>query len=55
VVPCPARSERRSTPTKPAAAIVWFGRRSDIKLTTYSPHDEETWVRIRAPETTVEV
>src|SRR5882757_6436924 len=26
---------------------LWFGRRSEIKLTTYTPADEETWQKIR--------
>lgn len=26
---------------------LWFGERSEIKLTTYTPADEETWARVR--------
>lgn len=27
---------------------LWFGRRSELKLTTYTPADEETWAKVRA-------
>jgi transcriptional regulator with XRE-family HTH domain len=27
---------------------LWFGRRSEIKLTTYTPSDEESWQKVRS-------
>ncbi len=33
---------------------LWFGQRSEIKLTTYSPADEETWEKLRALQALIE-
>jgi transcriptional regulator with XRE-family HTH domain len=34
---------------------LWFGQRSEIKLTTYSPANEETWEKVRALQAQVEL
>jgi len=34
---------------------LWFGRRSEIKLTTYTPADDETWQKVRALQALVEM
>jgi hypothetical protein len=34
---------------------LWFGQRSEIKLTTYTPGDEESWQRVRALHAQVEL
>jgi transcriptional regulator with XRE-family HTH domain len=28
--------------------VLWFGQRSEIKLTTLTPHDDDTWDKVRA-------
>ncbi|HEX4724364.1 MAG TPA: helix-turn-helix transcriptional regulator [Pseudonocardiaceae bacterium] len=34
---------------------LWFGRRSEIRLTTYTPADDETWQKVRALQALVEM
>jgi transcriptional regulator with XRE-family HTH domain len=34
---------------------LWFGRRSEIRLITYTPADEETWHKVRALQALVEM
>lgn len=34
---------------------LWFGQRSEIKLTTYAPADDETWQKLRALQALVEL
>ncbi|HVV22463.1 MAG TPA: helix-turn-helix transcriptional regulator [Pseudonocardiaceae bacterium] len=34
--------------------ILWFGQRSEIKLTTYTPHDDQTWDKVRTLQSRVE-
>jgi hypothetical protein len=35
--------------------MLWFGQNSEIKLAAYTPHDDDTWAKVRALQALVDV